>query len=210
MDIKNLKVLITGGPTWVAIDPVRVITNTASGETGHLLSSLFAEHGASVTFLLGPGGYQAAKGRYKIIRYRYFEELQELLEKQLRLKYDVVIHAAAVSDYKPEKASLKKLKSDRTKRLITLVKTPKLIDRIRMRLPHAVVIGFKYEPDVHKNVMIARGTTLLKHTKIDGVVANSLVQKRYQAFLVTPESVSGAVMSKKILAQKIVKFIIGV
>jgi phosphopantothenoylcysteine decarboxylase/phosphopantothenate--cysteine ligase len=212
MSLKKKKILITGGPTWVAIDPVRVITNLASGETGHLLAQEFVKHGASVTLLLGPGNYrpeQPVRG-YTIHRYRYFEELRALLEKHIKRRYDVVVHAAAVSDYKPEKSSLKKLKSNRTKRTLTLIKTPKLIDRIRMKLPHSFVIGFKYEPDVHRNVMIARGTTLLKHFKVDAVIANSLVKKRYQAFLVTPEFVSGAIMSKKILAQKIVKLTMGI
>jgi phosphopantothenoylcysteine synthetase/decarboxylase len=101
-----------------------------------------------------------------------------LLEKHIRLHYDVVVHAAAVSDYNP-KIQFEEIEGDRTKRTLTLIKTPKLIDRIRHETSQCVRDRFKYEPDVHRNVMIARGTTLLKTFQDRRGYREFLVKKRY-------------------------------
>ncbi|HQO38768.1 MAG TPA: phosphopantothenoylcysteine decarboxylase, partial [Candidatus Omnitrophota bacterium] len=98
MSLKGKRILITAGPTWVSLDPVRVISNTASGETGRRLAYACAQAGARVTLLLGPGESPAPDRRICVRRFRFFEELDRSLRSELRKKYDAVVHSAAVSD----------------------------------------------------------------------------------------------------------------
>ena len=101
------KVLITAGPTWVAIDKVRVISNIASGETGILLADKLSEQGAKVTLVLGPGNDKNGiqNSRIKIIRFSFFEELRQALKKELKAsRYDFIIHSAAVSGFRAPEA----------------------------------------------------------------------------------------------------------
>ncbi len=91
----NKKVLITAGPTWVPIDAVRVISNTATGRTGIEIARRFARGGAEVTLLLGPVSLvhspRSTVHSIKIIRFRYFDELKKLLSGLLKKKkYDII------------------------------------------------------------------------------------------------------------------------
>ena len=67
MGFKNKKILITAGPTWIAVDSVRVISNTASGETGQLLADRLAREGAKVTLVLGPVPNRLKNKKVKVI-----------------------------------------------------------------------------------------------------------------------------------------------
>ena len=98
------RILITAGPTWVAIDRVRVISNLATGETGFILADKFKKLGAMVTLLLGPGNFCGVGTGIKVKRFNYFSELAQLLDKELKnKKYAAVIHTAAVADFLPKK-----------------------------------------------------------------------------------------------------------
>ena len=105
--LKGKKVLITAGPTIEYIDPVRVITNQSTGKTGVLLASEFVSAGSKVTMIYGPGIEIPPKG-VKIIRVETSEEMSNALKKEMKQKFDIVILAAAVSDYTPEKPSKNK------------------------------------------------------------------------------------------------------
>jgi len=76
-------VLITAGPTWVAIDSVRVISNTATGETGTLLAERFAQQGAKVTLLLGPVSNCCLNKKIRVINFKFFDELRDKLIREL-------------------------------------------------------------------------------------------------------------------------------
>ena len=73
MNLRKLRVLITAGPTWVAIDNVRVISNIATGETGKILAEKLASMGAKVTLLIGPGDLCCLKKNIRLIRFKFFE-----------------------------------------------------------------------------------------------------------------------------------------
>ena len=95
-----MRVLITCGATWTPIDDVRVISNVSSGEMGHLIARAFRSYGAFVTIIEGPVTHTLVDKEIKIIKYRFFDELARVLSQELLKKYDVIIHAAAVSDFK--------------------------------------------------------------------------------------------------------------
>ena len=208
-NLKNKKVLITAGPTCVPIDNVRVISNSATGRTGILLANDFARKGYRVTLLLGPVGASGLNGLVKLKRFFYFDELSILLKKELAKNYDIVVHAAAVSDFTPRSASHRKI-SSRVKSLkLVLNPTPKLINCLRKLKPRSYLAGFKFEPDLAAGKLIEEGRKLVKKAALNCVVANSLRGKRYSAYLVGREKVYGPFLSKQKMAKNLVKLIGG-
>ena len=103
MNLKNKRILITAGPTWVAIDKVRVISNIASGKTGVILAEKLNNCGAKVTLLMGPGECCCLNKKIRLVRFKFFADLKQTITRELKSnKYDVIIHSAAVSDYRVE------------------------------------------------------------------------------------------------------------
>src|ERR1700681_1633108 len=102
---KQCRVLVTCGATWVPIDDVRVISNISSGEMGHLIAQAFRQKGALVTIIEGPVTHTLVDKKIKTIKYRFFDELPRVLKQELLKKCDIVVHAAAVSDFKVVAAS---------------------------------------------------------------------------------------------------------
>jgi len=86
MSLKNKRILITAGPTWVSIDKVRVLSNTASGATGILLSQALAAKKSKVTLLLGPVGNFSVGKNIKLLRFKSFDELKKALVGELSLR----------------------------------------------------------------------------------------------------------------------------
>ena len=82
MDLKKKRVLITAGPTWVPVDSVRVISNTASGETGILLARQLRRIGAKPTLILGPGHDCCIDKNLNLKRFRFFDELKKIITRE--------------------------------------------------------------------------------------------------------------------------------
>ena len=206
MKLKNKRVLITAGPTWVPIDKVRVISNQATGKTGILLAEQLQARGAKVTLLLGPVGAYCPQSNIKLLRFTFFEELRRMLEKELSLKhYDAVIHSAAVADYKPVGHFSRKVKSNLRKWCLELMPTRKLIDTIKKIDPAVFLVGFKFEPGVGAALLLVRAKALLRRSGADLVVANTVNNQRYEAYLVYPHGTLGPFKSKNRLALEVGK-----
>jgi len=180
--LKNKKVLITSGPTWVALDSVRVISNRSSGKLGRLIAGECVKAGAKVTMLQGPVKENIRIKRVTIKPFTFFDELQRLLGNELKRTYDVVIHAAAVSDFRPKQASRKKLGSGKGWRL-ALVPTKKLVDGIKRANPQTLLVGFKLEQAISEKTAPAAAKHLFKKAKCDMVVANSMNGGDYRGYL---------------------------
>lgn len=177
--LKNKKILITAGPTIEYIDPVRVITNQSSGRTGVLLASEFISAGSKVTFVYGPGIEKAPKGA-KVINVFTTKEMHDVVKKQLEKKFDVVILAAAASDYTPENPSKKKIKSKQNKLKISLKKVPKIIDEVKKYQKTAILVGFKAETNLSKKDLIKSAQKKLQESNADMIVANDIGLSRYK------------------------------
>ena len=203
---KNKKILITAGPTWVPLDKVRVIGNIASGETGILLAQRLERLGVKVTLLLGPVELCCFNNKIRLIRFRFFDELKNLIKRELTSKqYDIVIHSAAVSDYKPKSFYRRKVQSGIKQWSIDLVPTPKIIDMVKKIDPSLFLIGFKFEPKPNKAYLLNQAKVLLKHSGADLVVANTIYNTHYSAYIISPEKVSGVFRSKNKLATALIK-----
>jgi len=192
------RILITAGSTWVALDKVRVISNTASGNTGLILADKLKKAGFRVTLLLGPGENAGSRVEgVKIIRFRYFSELKRILSFELRKnRYSALIHSAAVADYKPERIISRKTCSGLQNWDIRLVPTEKLIGSFRKYSDNLIVVGFKFEPDASRKQLINEGRKLLERARLNMVVANSLKKNNYLAYIIEEESDYGPFPAK--------------
>ena len=174
--LQNKKVLMTAGPTIEYIDPVRVITNLSSGKTGVLLASELISAGAKVTLIYGPGNEVPPKGA-KIINVKTNKEMLDTTKKELKKKYNIVIMAAAASDYTPEKPSKSKIKSNKKELTIRLKKAPKIIDYVKKSQKNTLLVGFKAETNISKSALIKSAKTKLKESNADLIIANDIGTK---------------------------------
>jgi len=203
--MKGKKVLMTAGPTVEKIDPVRVMTNISTGKTGTLLASELVSAGAKVTLVYGPGTAEPPKGA-KIIHVKTVSEMFSAVKKELRKKFDVVILAAAVSDFIPKNSNLK-IKSNKDT-AIKLTRAPKIIDHIK-KIHKGILIGFKAEANVSKKELVSRARKKLKESDADMMIAND-IGSRYnnsdynEVFLVDSKNV---VKTGRKTKAKIVKII---
>jgi len=208
--LKGKKILITAGPTIEYIDPVRVITNQSTGKTGVLLASEFVSAGSKVTMIYGPGIEILPKGA-KVIRVETSEEMSDALRKEMKQKFDIVILAAAASDYTPEKPSKTKLNSDLLRISLKLKRVPKMINDVKKIQSNVFLVGFKAETNVSKKDLIEKAREKIIQSGCDLVIANDIGTKRYKE---NPDYNSVIVVNSKTTSEsgwksksKVVKFI---
>ncbi len=203
------------------IDNVRVISNTATGQTGILLAKKLTKLGARVTLVLGPVclqpsflnyydcfGLRPRNGRYlRILRFKFFDELKNIVIKELKSKkYDIVIHSAAVSDYQPRKVYKQKIKSGIKVFTLNLVPAPKIIDLIKKSDRELFVTAFKFETEAGRNILINKAKALLKSSGAHLVVANTFFNRRYRAYIIdAKDKISAPILSKEGLSAELVK-----
>ncbi len=171
--LKGKKVLITAGPTIEHIDPVRVITNQSTGKTGVLLASEFVSAGCQVTLIYGPGTAVPPKGA-RVIRVETSSEMSNALRKEMRQKLDIVILAAAASDYTLEKPHKTKLNSDLLRISLKLKRVPKMINDVKKIQNNVFLVGFKAETDISKRDLINKAREKITQASCDLVIANDI------------------------------------
>ena len=177
--LKGKKVLMTAGPTIEKIDPIRIITNHSTGKTGVLLASELVSAGAKVTLVYGPGITEPPKGA-KIIPVQTVTDMFNEVKKQMKKKFDIIILAAAASDYIPKNKYSKKIKSTRNSLTIELKKAPKIIDHIKKLQKDVFLIGFKAETDISKKELVIRAKQKLRDSKADMIIANDIGKKYFK------------------------------
>ncbi len=206
--LKDKRILITAGPTWVVLDKIRIISNIATGETGFILAKVFRKLGAKVTLLLGPGTFFNAERKIKVLRFKYFNELEIILKKELRgIKYSAVIHTAAVADYRPDKIIRGKVSSGLGSWKITLKPTKKLVNSLKKYRQDIFAVGFKFETEATKHKLIKRGEKLLKQANLDLVVANTNQKRGYQAYIISRSKEYGPFLNKQDMATYLAKLL---
>lgn len=202
-----MRVLITCGATWTPIDDVRVISNISSGEMGHLIAQAFLDNKAFVTIIEGPVTHTLIDKKIKIIKYRFFDELARVLKQELLKKYDVIIHAAAISDFKVIGSFKSKISSNKAVTL-KLAATPKLIKDIKRLSPESFLVGFKLESNLNPKNIFKTVKSLFTQAGCDLVVANTLT-RGYRGFIVNAQGkILSKASNKRVLAQNLVKLFI--
>jgi phosphopantothenoylcysteine decarboxylase / phosphopantothenate---cysteine ligase len=167
--LENRKIIITSGSTAEKLDPIRILTNRASGKTGRELALEAYRNGADVTLVhrdrLGFSGI-------KEIFVESAGEMTDAVLSELKKGYDVLISAAAIADYTME-PSLEKIKSGK-ELVLKLKPTRKLIKECREKYPELVIIGFKAETGVGREELLRRATATLDGSKLDLIAANDV------------------------------------
>lgn len=183
--LKNKKILVTCGPTWVPIDGVRVVSNVSSGALGQRIALDCARSGAKVTLLEGPVTVPFSSRSMRILKFHFFDELQKLLKQELRRDVDAVIHAAAVADYKLKRPVRHKLSSGKKTLTLEFIPTPKLIRTIKKLKPKTFLVGFKLESVISKQ----KTKELFREADCDVVVVNQLTAGGYQGFILDKRNI---------------------
>ena len=168
-DLTGKKVLVTAGPTYEDIDPVRFISNRSSGKMGFEIAKAAYLRGAEVTLVSGPTK-ETAYPEINCLKVRSAKEMRSEVEKNLK-NCDILIMAAAVADYRPEKTATKKIKKEEKLNSIKVRETDDILSLLRKE--GKVVVGFALETDNElKNAKKKLGTK-----KLDMIVLNSLKDK---------------------------------
>lgn len=164
------KVLITAGPTYEALDPVRFIGNHSSGKMGFALAEAFANEGADVSLISGPTGLTTENKSIHRIDITSAEELFEAAVKAFKTA-DVSILSAAVADFKPDKIASQKIKKSETAPVIQLVPTKDTLFELgKLKRKDQLLVGFALETENE----IENAKKKIKNKNLDLIVLNSL------------------------------------
>lgn len=166
------KVLITAGPTYEAIDPVRFIGNHSSGKMGFELAKKAANLGAEVILISGPSSETISNSLIKRIDVVNAEQMYNEVHKHFPL-IDVAILSAAVSDYKPKEVAKDKIKKNTPTLSLELIKTKDILASLGVIKKNQFLIGFALETNNEIENAIAK----LHKKNLDLIVLNSLNDK---------------------------------
>jgi phosphopantothenoylcysteine decarboxylase/phosphopantothenate--cysteine ligase len=171
--LKNKKILITAGPTYEAIDPVRFLGNRSSGKMGYALAEAMYLQGADVTLVSGPSSEQIQFAGIQLI---HVQTAQEMFDISLKLfkKTDIAIMSAAVADYTPVEVANQKIKKKTNQLTLALTKTKDILATLgSIKKKHQYLVGFALETDHEMNNALIK----LKAKNADCIVLNSLNDK---------------------------------
>jgi phosphopantothenoylcysteine decarboxylase/phosphopantothenate--cysteine ligase len=204
-DLVGRHVLVTAGPTYEAIDPVRFIGNRSSGLTGYCIATAAHRRGADVTLVSGPVALSAPAGVHTVA----VQTASEMLEAAASVfdTCDIAVFSAAVCDFRVEHPSVDKIKKDGSGRLsLELVETPDILATLAREKGERFVVGFAAETtDVLAH---ARGKVESKHA--DLIVANDVSSglgfgtRDNRVWFVSEQGVDDlGVISKEAIAERI-------
>jgi phosphopantothenoylcysteine decarboxylase/phosphopantothenate--cysteine ligase len=170
-DLDGQTVLITAGPTCEDIDPVRFLTNRSSGKMGYALAEAAQRRGARVILVSGPTDLKIPEG-VDWVPVRTTEQMHQAVRERAA-EANIVVMAAAVSDYRPAATREQKMKRDDGGLTLTLEPTPDILAELGREKGKRVVVGFAAETNnVAEN---ARGK--LARKSADMIVANDVTQE---------------------------------
>jgi len=207
--MQHKKILVTYGPTWVALDAMRVISNRSSGSMGQTIIADLLKTGARVTALEGPVPLPLNPSpRLRVKRFQFFDELKSLLDTELKTPYDIIIHAAAVADFRPQRRIQGKISSDNPLN-ITLKPTAKLIRRFKQCQPQAFLAGFKLEASPSQRTLKNAAMRLITEDQCDVVIANSLANGYTGLLFDRDGSCLAQARSRQEMSRNLVQYLIG-
>ena len=169
LPLKGKKILITAGPTYEAIDPVRFIGNHSSGKMGYEIAEAAAKLGAQVTLVSGPTHLNIDIKSIELIKVVSAEEMYQAVDHIFE-KTDVFIAAAAVADYRPENVASQKIKKADENLSLELTKTKDILASMGARKTHQKLVGFALETENEAE----NARKKLKKKNLDFIVLNSL------------------------------------
>lgn len=210
-ELKGKKVLVTAGPTYEKLDPVRFIGNFSSGKMGFAIAEAFALKGAMVTLVTGPTAL-SVNPAIKRIDVQSADEMFAAVTEVFS-SVDIAVMSAAVADYKPQSIASNKIKKTGDAFTIELIKTVDILQSLgKMKKANQIIVGFALETENEE----ANAIQKLKNKNADLIVLNSLndegagfAKDTNKITIFDKEGVvfTSDVLSKTVLAGEIVKII---
>lgn len=210
-DLAGTRCLVTAGPTWEPLDPVRHIGNPSSGRMGFALASAALRRGANVTLVSGPAELAPPAGA-EFVSIKTAGQMRREVVKRGR-KADIVIMAAAVSDYAPVKPAASKMKKGAENLTVELERTPDILGELgASKKPGQTLVGFSMETED----LVSNSRKKLKEKNLDFIVANNIGEpgagfrvETNVATIIEPRTTKKLpLMSKPALADKILDRIV--
>jgi len=169
-DLSGLRILVTAGPTVEPIDPVRYITNRSSGKMGYALALAAKRRGAEVMLVSGPTDLKPPVG-VTFCQVKTAEEMKRAVLDGSE-QYDVIVKAAAVSDYRPREKSAQKIKKQDEIQSIELVRNPDILEELGKKRGNSrcILVGFAAETED----LLANAKQKLRQKNLDMIVANDV------------------------------------
>jgi phosphopantothenoylcysteine decarboxylase / phosphopantothenate---cysteine ligase len=167
-DLIGERVLVTAGPTYEAIDPVRGITNRSSGRMGFAVADAAHARGADVTLVAGPVSLEPPAGA-NIVHVRSAAEMRAAVLTELE-RASIVVMAAAVADYRPVRAEAQKIKKGPDSLVLELEKTEDILAEVCRAKGNRIVVGFAAETED----VVANARKKLEQKRADMIVANDV------------------------------------
>lgn len=211
-DLVGKRVLLTAGPTYEPLDPVRFIGNQSSGKMGISLANSFFSRGADVHLILGPTHLKAMEGVHTI----HVQTAVEMYNECLRFfpNCDITVMAAAVADYRAKEVAKNKIKKKEDSLTIELIKNPDILKSCGLiKNEYQLLIGFALE--TINEVIFAKEKLVNKNA--DAIILNSLNDKgagfgkdtnKITIFDKNGESFQFDTMTKDAIAEKIVDYVV--
>jgi phosphopantothenoylcysteine decarboxylase/phosphopantothenate--cysteine ligase len=172
LPLRGKKFLITAGPTYEAIDPVRFIGNHSSGKMGYAIVEAALNLGAEVTLVSGPVSLKIEDAMLKLIPVTSAQEMYKAVHAEYN-DCDVAILSAAVADYKPKIAASEKIKNKGDTLELSLEKTKDILASLGEVKEKQFLVGFALETENESE----NAKTKLKKKNLDLIVLNSLKDK---------------------------------
>jgi phosphopantothenoylcysteine decarboxylase/phosphopantothenate--cysteine ligase len=169
LPLKGKKILITAGPTYEALDPVRYIGNHSTGKMGFDIAESAANNGAEVILISGPTHLSSKNSSVKIVRVTSSQEMYEACHSYYE-SVDVAVCAAAVADYKPKNIATQKIKKSEAAFTIELEKTKDILASLGQLKKNQYLIGFALETENEIENAIAK----IQKKNLNLIVLNSL------------------------------------
>jgi len=215
MPKESERVIVTTGGTKESIDSVRFITNFSTGRFGYEIASQLAQQGYTVK-LLCPSEVQKQQldtpKNLEFLNFTSTESLQQALLDEKQETPIIIFHSAAVSDYTVENPFVGKTSSAPERITITLIKTPKIIDKLRERYgKETFIVGFKLLTDVSRQELIDAAKKQNQRAHLNLTIANDLTKihnNLHPVILVTPEGGSIDIFgTRQEVAKNIIEFV---
>ena len=183
-DLSGKHILVTAGGTQEPIDPVRYISNRASGKMGYALAEAARDRGAEVTLITAPTHLPEPAG-IEVIQVRTATEMKKAVAEATK-KADALIMAAAVADYRPKSSAKSKIKKESPELTLELTRTPDILSEVKGNF---LRVGFAAQSED----IVANARRKLRQKGLDLVVANDITE---------PESGFGADTNKVTIISK--------
>ena len=174
--LKGIKVMITTGSTWEAIDPVRGISNRSSGKMGFAVADAAVKAGAEVTLISGPTTSSNQVSVHQLLHVTSAQEMLDVVQENLS-DHGIFISVAAVADYRPSKISTAKIKKRNTDALqMELVRNPDILAEVKKQNPNLFAVGFAAETEnlisEGRRKLLSKGVDLIAANDVDGALGS--------------------------------------